>query len=366
MVKGTPRKPRVVWWHNIPTPSLIERFNLAACNDQFDFEVWFGGRSWKEYEWEFDESSWMFSHRYLSSFRAGPISLQLPTPLLGTRSSRPDLLISLYASPSYLAGWSVARLLRIRTAFWVEATNEAWIRRRGWKEAIKRFTFARTDGFLTTGESGRQYLRRYRVDQRAVYRTPNSIDVPRIAGAVQASGADREMTRKQLGLRGVTFVYSGRLWWGKGLDYLLDALKALQASAEADVSLLLIGIGDDMTRLQQRCLDEAIQNVVLVGFRQATDLPRLYAAVDVFVFPTLGDTYGLVLDEALASGLPVISTTVPGEINDRLREGVNGFQVPPRDAVALTDRMRRLAKEAGLRRRMGAGIDANHRVEQSP
>lgn len=78
--------------------------------------------------------------------------------------------------------------------------------------------------------------------------------------------------------------------------------------------------------------------------------PRL---ADVFVFPTLGDPYGLVVDEAMACGLPIISTSAAGEIRDRVEECVNGYIVPPEDSAALAGAMRTLAEDDALRERMG-------------
>jgi len=103
--------------------------------------------------------------------------------------------------------------------------------------------------------------------------------------------------------------------------------------------------------------------VKLAGFHQKPELPRMYAASDVFVFPTLGDPYGLVVDEAMAAGLPVISTTAAGEIRDRVIDNVNGYLVPPRDPVALGAAMCRLAAEPELGMRMGgrsADLIASH------
>jgi glycosyltransferase involved in cell wall biosynthesis len=115
----------------------------------------------------------------------------------------------------------------------------------------------------------------------------------------------------------------------------------------------LVGDGPEEERLRARCLRENISNVSFVGFRHKAELPKYLAISDVFVFPTLGDTYGLVVDEAMACSLPVISTSSAGEIGERIEEGLNGFIVPPRDPKALLDRMEVLSLDASLRERMG-------------
>jgi glycosyltransferase involved in cell wall biosynthesis len=129
----------------------------------------------------------------------------------------------------------------------------------------------------------------------------------------------------------------GRLWFGKGLGDLLSAYKSVRESRD-DVSLLIVGDGvdEDRLRLQAGKLD----GVVFAGFVQPRDLPSFYALADVFVFPTLGDPNGLVVEEALAAGLPVISTEAAGDIHSRVAEANVGFVVPVSDVNELADRMK--------------------------
>ena len=93
--------------------------------------------------------------------------------------------------------------------------------------------------------------------------------------------------------------------------------------------------------------------MIFAGFHQKSELPRFYAAAEIFVFPTLGDPYGLVVDEAMACSLPIISTSSAGEIHDRVEEGVNGYIVPPKDSETLADRMLRFVNNQGLCKEMG-------------
>ena len=114
-----------------------------------------------------------------------------------------------------------------------------------------------------------------------------------------------------------------------------------------------MGDGEDDALLEKKCERESIQNVTFAGFHQKSELPRFYAAADIFVFPTLGDPYGLVVDEAMACALPIISTSAAGEIRERVEDGVNGYIVPPGDSNALSGAMEKLARDKELRKRMG-------------
>ncbi len=236
----------------------------------------------------------------------------------------------------------------------MEVTFDRWVKRTTMKEAIKRWLFPKVDMILTVGEDGKEFSTRYGAGPEKIFFAPHVIDVSHYQSGAEAARPEREVLRRELGLEGTTFIYVGRLWWGKGVNYLLDAFERVQGKCAEPVSLLLVGDGPEEAALKQACTERGIRNVVFVGFRQKSELPRYYALADVFVFPTLGDPYGLVVDEAMACGLPVITTAAAGEINDRIEEGVNGCVVAPEDTAALAGAMHMLAGNPALRDRMGA------------
>jgi glycosyltransferase involved in cell wall biosynthesis len=344
-------KQRVVYWNNIPSPYMVERFNRVAQRGNLEFEAWFSTRTEEGRSWVVDEASWEFRHHYLPGARRHLRNgVVLPPRLL--RRAMPDVLVSLYASPAFLLGASFARARGARTAFWVEATGDAVSNRKPWKEAVKSKFLPRADGILTTGDDGRAFARRYAVSDERIFVVPHVVDVARYSLA-NRDPFERDRTRTEFGLVGVTFMYVGRLVLAKGLDHLLDAYRTLAQRTNTEVSLFIVGDGPDEMALRRKSEEAGLEGVVFAGFQDGSTLPRLYAAADVFVFPTLGDTFGMVVSEAMASGLSVIATSVSGEIQDRVTEGVNGFIVPPADSVSLRERMEVLTRDADLRRDMG-------------
>lgn len=363
-VRGEQR-PFVVYWNNIPSPYMVERFNALADRGLFDFEAWFNDRIEADRSWEVNESSWRFRYRYLPTIRLFGRRQHWPLPLLGRR---PDVLVSLYAEPAFLAGWAIAKLRGAKTGFWTEVTYDRWTPRTRFREWLKCQIFPRVDAVVTVGDDGRRFAQKYGASDDHIFFAPHTIDVLHYQqGAKNTAATQRDRLRVELGLTGTTFIYVGRLWWGKGVNYLLEAFETVQRESTAPVSLLLVGDGPDEARLRQTCAERGIRNVVFAGFRQKPDLPRYYALADVFVFPTLGDPYGLVVDEAMACSLPIISTSAAGEIRDRIEEGENGYIVPPEDSAALAGAMRTLAGDAALRERMGqvsAGKIQGHTPEK--
>jgi len=341
---------------------MVDRFNSLSDRDNVELEVWFSAREKPDRSWRVDEDSWHFPHRYLPRVGRGEYFVALPTPLL--RGPAPDVFVTLHSRIDFLLGFALARRKGARTAFWVLTTYDAWVRRRRWKERAKSIIFQRVDAVLTPGGDGRAFARRYGTTEDRIHTVPQVIDVDHFRRRSNLSTTERDLFRTELGLTGVTFLYVGRLWRGKGLTFLLDAFRALEKT-NIETTLLLVGDGADEQDLRKRCREIGARNVIFAGFHHRDSLPRLYAASDVFVFPTLGDPFGLVVLEAMACGLPVIATTAAGEIHDRVTDGSNGFIVSAGDSAELLDRMTILARDPELRARMGR-VSAQRALGQTP
>jgi glycosyltransferase involved in cell wall biosynthesis len=89
-----------------------------------------------------------------------------------------------------------------------------------------------------------------------------------------------------------------------------------------------------------------------VPFVESSQMPALYLAHDIFVFPSLMEGLPLVLLEAMATGMPAVTTETCG-MADVVEDGVNGLLVPPADTEAVADAVLRLAKSAELRQQLG-------------
>lgn len=155
-----------------------------------------------------------------------------------------------------------------------------------------------------------------------------------------------------------TVVAVGRLVPAKGFAYLLEAFARLEARP---CQLLILGDGPERTALWRQAQTLGIQDrVVLAGFQ-----PNPFAAMArsaVFVLPSLLEGFPFVLMEAMACGVPVVSTDCPSGPAELVTDGDNGFLVPPADPVALARAMDRLLADPALARSMAQtalqGLDA--------
>jgi glycosyltransferase involved in cell wall biosynthesis len=138
----------------------------------------------------------------------------------------------------------------------------------------------------------------------------------------------------------------------KGHPYFIEAAGRLAAKRN-DVTFIIVGEGPEERAIRGLIEEYGLTSRVrMLGFRD--DLLNVFRSLDVFAIPSIeGDTIPQVLMQALAMGLPVVSTSV-GSIPDVVIDEETGFVVPPRDARALADRIQTLLDDAGLRTRLGA------------
>jgi glycosyltransferase involved in cell wall biosynthesis len=162
---------------------------------------------------------------------------------------------------------------------------------------------------------------------------------------------DRESLRAQLGVPHPMILTVAGLIPRKGIDTILHALSRLRDTHP--FTLVVCGAGTERDNLLR--LSESLRLAERVQFRGRVDreeIPRFFAACDVFVLASRLEAAGNVLLEAMASGRPVV-TTDSGGPPEYVREGETGFVVPPADADALAGRLRILLDDPALRERMG-------------
>ena len=205
---------------------------------------------------------------------------------------------------------------------------------------------------VTGGERTRRGLvDRDGLDPHRVAAFPIGIDV----GHFKPSPPERDL-RQELGLPGgcqlVGLIAYLRTY--KGHKYFVEAAERV-LTRHKEAIFLIVGEGPEENTIRAHIESCGLAGQVhMLGGRYGEDLLNVFRSLDVFAIPSVeGDTIPQVLMQALAMGLPVVSTTI-GSIPDVVIEGETGFVVPPRDAIALADRILHLLDDRGLRARMGA------------
>ena len=245
-------------------------------------------------------------------------------------------------------------------------------------ELRQRWLLRQFDGFLSVGQRHTEYLRHFGVPARKIFFAPHFVDHERFARMAKEAGVQRSEIRRQWGAGDATLValFVGKFQSVKRPLDLLSAVASLPPTEAQDkvrgkVPALLpvfIGSGELGPQLREAChvvcdaenphsqLSEfqlsAFQTkppACFPGFKNQSELPACYAAADVLVLPSESETWGLVVNEAMACGLPAIVSAAVGCAPDLIEEGRTGFTYPMGDIVALADRLHRMAemKRAG-------------------
>jgi phosphatidylinositol alpha-mannosyltransferase len=150
----------------------------------------------------------------------------------------------------------------------------------------------------------------------------------------------------------VNILFVGRLEKRKGLGDLLRAYRAVSGRLP-QTRLIIVGDGPLRGRVESYISRHHLHNVILAGFVPDTVKPRYYGSADIFCAPATGaESFGIVLLEALASGLPVVATEIPGYMSV-LEPGRDSITVPPKNWRELAASLVILARDAELRRRLG-------------
>ena len=220
-----------------------------------------------------------------------------------------------------------------------ERTRHTERNAQGIRTLYRKRIVALADAMDCSGELCKQYtVEDLGMDPARITMGHMSADTEGLQQAVDGvSEAEREGLRERLGLTGVVFLYVGRLDDRKGIREMLDGWQAAGFAA-GEASLLLVGDGPLREELQARAA--GMTGVHFAGRVPYDDLPPYYAAADAFLITTLEDNWSLVVPEAMACALPVLSSVYNGCWPELVRPE-NGWTFTPENPNQLADVLRR-------------------------
>jgi glycosyltransferase involved in cell wall biosynthesis len=232
-------------------------------------------------------------------------------------------------------------------------------------EFIKDEFLSRCSGFVVPGRSAGEYLRAHKVREELIFVAPNAVDNELFATAALEARQHALMRRTEFGLPERYFLFVGRLVREKGVFELLSAYAKLDQVIREQVGLILVGDGAERAQLEALAATISPGKVKFAGFAQREQLSFYYALAEVLILPTYSDPWGLVVNEAMACGLPVIISKVAGCAADLVMENWNGLLTLPRDESSLLGAMTKVASQPELRNMM-RGNSSRHISHYSP
>jgi phosphatidylinositol alpha-mannosyltransferase len=222
--------------------------------------------------------------------------------------------------------------------------------------ALLKHYLQRLDAMIAVSEPAREFLTHY-FPRARVRVIPNGVDVD----AFRPGQTPIRHLRDDC----VNVLFVGRLEPRKGLRELLRGYAYMKARVP-ESRLIIVGDGPRRARVESYISSHRLKDVVLAGYVPQSVLPRYYASADIFCSPATGsESFGIVLLEAMASGLPVVATEIPGYLSV-VEPGVDSVTVRPKSWPELGAALTLLGRDQELRRRMGAaGLEKARRYSWS-
>jgi glycosyltransferase involved in cell wall biosynthesis len=241
----------------------------------------------------------------------------------------PDVVISTELGIRTLLALLYVKIFRKRILVWSDEYLLGMSKHSLLRQRIRKLIVRHVDGFCSCGIENRKYLEVLGAPGTKIINV--SIAVDNSFFQRNATDEARERVRKQLGLSGTVFLNVGQLIGRKGLDRLLRIWGSLPQDVSDGSKLLIIGSGSDEEMLKKLTTELNLNNVFFVSSKPIAELPAYYAAADIFIFPTLEDGWGLVVNEAMACGKPILCSKYAGCCPELLKEDVNGYSFDPLD-----------------------------------
>jgi glycosyltransferase involved in cell wall biosynthesis len=216
--------------------------------------------------------------------------------------------------------------------------------RRPWKEWIKRRLIRFYSSALVGGERHRDYLVQLGFPAERIFLGYDAVDNNYFAEKAAAARASAEEVRRRHGLPERYFLASARFVEKKNLSNLLTAFARYRLTCAWPWSLVLLGDGPLRPALEAQVRQMGVESSILMpGFLQYDVLPDYYALARVFIHASTIEPWGLVVNEAMACGLPVLAAKPCGCVPELVHDGKNGFTFDPRSIDEMAAAMKRIA-----------------------
>lgn len=258
---------------------------------------------------------------------------------------------------SSLMGILAAKVLG--TAVLMRAETHLLLRRASVKRALRRpvmrfFYRHVVDRCLPIGTRNREFYLAHNVKAAHLFDVPYVVDNAYFMEQAAPFKAQVKQTREALGLPvdKPLLLFASKLMPRKRPQDLLQAYHKLRAEG-MDAALLYVGSGELEAALKQYVTAHHVPDVYFFGFRNQSELPKVYAVSDVFVLPSENEPWGLVINEVMCAGLPVVASAEIGAVPDLVIDGETGFTFPSGDIERLSQHLKTLVADPALRRQMG-------------
>lgn len=343
---------KVLFTTNLPAPYRVDFFN--ALGKQCDLTVLFERESAsnRDSKWT-NNNSFAFNAVFLKGIPLGEEIAFCPSVLRYVGDKSYDkIIIGMYSTPTAMLAIEYMKMRKI--PFLLNADG-GMLREEGkLKYLFKKHYIGAAEAWLSSGQITNDFLMHYGARQDNILVYPfSSLKNSDLTHADSLRNEAKPVLREKLGMTEKKIVLSvGRFsyeaGYGKGYDAIMKAAERLDPETGIYI------VGDEPTQEFVKWKEErSLGHVHFVGFKNKEALGEYYAAADIFVLMTKYDVWGLVINEAMMYGLPVITTNRCIAGCELVKEGENGYLLEVGDDRGLSERITALLEDEEKIRRFG-------------
>jgi hypothetical protein len=282
---------------------------------------------------------------------------------------RPDVILCNQLSVRALISLAYGKVASVPVIPWMAVSSHTERRNGRFRETYRKHLLSVSPCVCTNGTDAKEYLiGRLGLRPDKAISTPYCVDVIKSRARVKSAKLSGAALRRSLNLRANVLLYVGQVIPRKGVELFLENVCTISVDVLSTLSIVVIG-GQLDEKLKLR-LEKQGLHLINIGFVQPRNLAEYYGMADAFVFPTLEDEWGVVINEATAAGLPVLGSQFSGAVTDLVHNGENGYVFDPTnkaEVMRTIERFLRLSpaeKEAFGNRSfvLGQRFDVEHTV----
>jgi glycosyltransferase involved in cell wall biosynthesis len=339
---------KVVFLTVMPSPYQQELFAQLDKDSELDIAVYY-------YTHQAHDRAW--GDRQLADYEKvlpgktisllGPSAHWNPGVIRMLKTERPDLVV--VSDYSAITAQMAMRFLSKRGFKWLYWGERPGMNQHGWlKHKIRKFLMkplSQATGIIGIGELATE---QYRTSCQKRVKHFFSIPYYCNTASFEARGQSHVTSSDDGSVR---LLFSGQFIYRKGIDILLQAFERLTKQCP-NVKLIMLGSGPNLNSELEKLEQQTLDRIELIGHVEPSSLPDYFSQADVFVLPSRHDGWGLVINEAIASGLPVVASGAVGAAYELVQDGYNGFLISELSVDNLTNKLITIVTDGDLRQTM--------------
>ena len=222
------------------------------------------------------------------------------------------------------------------------------------RKPVMKLFYKLFNGFLYIGTRNKEYYKYLNIPDNKLFLVPYSVDNEYFIYKVGSAKKRIKEIKIKYGIpnENKNILYASKLMKRKNPIDLLKAFELLKKNFD-NVNLIFVGTGEEEILLKNFVNEHNIKNVFYLGFLNQTELPEAFAISYVFLLPAINEQWGLIINEAMYAGLPIVISDVVGAVPDLVIDGINGYSFTAGNIDQLADKLYLILSNDELRISMG-------------